>query len=112
MLTLDIAFDEGTDLSFKITECMLTRKSQHYKDFGTAFRSRLVPTISVPNRLILGVTDGTATFKGDITILGVLATAMVKFDPLFEIPPGTRDGSVIKQHSEAFEAVTWRPSIE
>jgi len=34
--------------------------------------------------------DGTATFEGDIGILGQLAALMVEFDPRFEIMPGTK----------------------
>lgn len=34
--------------------------------------------------------DGTATFEGDIGILGQLAALMVEFDPRFEIMPGTQ----------------------
>lgn len=56
--------------------------------------------------------DGTASFEGDIGILGVLASAMVDFDPLFEVLPGTRDELAIEPHSEAFQAVTGRPPIE
>ncbi len=47
--------------------------------------------------------DGTATFEGDIGILGKLAALMVEFDPRFQIMPGTKlpgDGSV----ADPFEA--------
>ena len=35
------------------------------------------------------IEDGTAKVEGDTTILGQLASAMVVFDPRFEIMPGT-----------------------
>lgn len=56
--------------------------------------------------------DGSATFEGDIGILGVLAAAMADFDPLFEGLPGTRDEPAIEAHSEAFQAVPGRSVID
>ena len=56
--------------------------------------------------------DGTATFEGDIGILGVLAAAMADFDPLFEVLPGTRDNSSEQPHSESFQAEIGRTVIE
>ena len=56
--------------------------------------------------------NGTAKLEGDPTMLGVLAQAMVDFDPLFEVLPGTRDPQHVEPHSDAFEAVTGLPAIE
>ena len=36
------------------------------------------------------IEDGTAKVDGDMQILGSLASAMVVFDPRFEIMPGTK----------------------
>jgi alkyl sulfatase BDS1-like metallo-beta-lactamase superfamily hydrolase len=46
--------------------------------------------------------DGTATFEGDIGILGQLAALMVEFDPRFEIMPGTKMRTELVDQ-EAFE---------
>lgn len=43
---------------------------------------------------------------------GVLAQAMVDFDPLFEVLPGTRDPPHVEPTSDAFEAVTGMPAVE
>jgi len=48
--------------------------------------------------------DGTATFEGDISILGQLASLMVDFDPRFEIMPGTKLRTDVAT-ADPFEAV-------
>jgi len=55
--------------------------------------------------------DGTATFEGDIVILGVLASTLVDFASLLEVLPGTRDEPAIEPHSEAFQANTGQTAI-
>ena len=51
------------------------------------------------------ITDGTAKFEGDITILAKLAATMVEFDPRFEIMPGTKARADDEKAADAaFEA--------
>jgi alkyl sulfatase BDS1-like metallo-beta-lactamase superfamily hydrolase len=50
------------------------------------------------------IKDGTAKFKGDVGILGKLASMMVEFDPRFEIMPGTKTLTAATDKSDAYEA--------
>lgn len=78
----------------------------------TINRSDLEQTMAGEKELEAQLADGTAQIEGDPTILGVLAQAMVDFDPFFEVLPGTRDPHHVEAHSDAFEAVTGLPAIE
>ncbi|MCA0871699.1 MBL fold metallo-hydrolase [Seohaeicola saemankumensis] len=78
----------------------------------TINRADLELTMAGEKTLDGQLADGTATIEGDPTMLGVLAQAMVDFDPLFEVLPGTRDPHHTEAHSDAFEAVTGLPAIE
>ncbi|WP_425043627.1 alkyl/aryl-sulfatase [Primorskyibacter sp. S87] len=78
----------------------------------TINRSDLELTMAGEKTLDAQMADGTAKLDGDPTMLGVLAQAMVDFDPLFEVLPGTRDPQHVEPHSDAFEAVTGLPGIE
>ena len=78
----------------------------------TINRSDLEPVMAGEKSLDAQISDGTAKLDGDPTMLGVLAQAMVDFDPFFEILPGTRDPHHVEAHSDAFEAVTGLPAIE
>ncbi len=78
----------------------------------TINRSDLEQTMAGEKELDAQLADGTAQIEGDPTILGVLAQAMVDFDPFFEVLPGTRDPNHVEAHSDAFEAVTGLPAIE
>jgi hypothetical protein len=49
------------------------------------------------------LSDGRASFEGDIGILGQLAALMVDFDPRFEIMPGTKSRTELPQ-AESLEA--------
>ncbi len=78
----------------------------------TINRSDLELTMAGEKTLDEQLADGTATLDGDATMLGVLAQAMVDFDPFFEVLPGTRDPKDAEVSSAAFEAVTGLPAIE
>ncbi len=78
----------------------------------TINRSDLELTMAGEKTLDEQLADGTATLDGDATMLGVLAQAMVDFDPFFEVLPGTRDPIDVEVSSAAFEAVTGLPAIE
>ncbi|WP_422037607.1 alkyl/aryl-sulfatase [Roseibium sp.] len=78
----------------------------------TINRLDLEPVMAGEKTLDAQIADGVATLDGDPTILGVLAQAMVDFDPFFEVLPGTRDPHHVEAHSDAFEAVTGLPAIE
>lgn len=75
-------------------------------------RSDLEPVMAGEKSLDAQIADGNATLEGDPTLLGVLAQAMVDFDPFFEVLPGTRDPHHVEAHSDTFEAVTGLPAIE
>ncbi len=78
----------------------------------TINRSDLELTMAGEKTLDAQIADGTAQIEGDPTMLGVLAQAMVDFDPFFEVLPGTRDPQHVEPHSNSFEAVTGLPAIE
>ena len=56
----------------------------------TINRSDLEQTMMGAKTLEAQIADGTATARGDVGVLALLAGTMVDFDPRFEIMPGTR----------------------
>ncbi len=58
------------------------------------------------------IADGRATVEGDPSVLVKLAGAMVEFDPLFEVLPGTKQGSVEVADAEPLQAVTGKIVVE
>ncbi|MEP4731948.1 alkyl sulfatase C-terminal domain-containing protein, partial [Parvibaculum sp.] len=108
--------DNGEKFLIELSNSTLTNVEGYLHDEAdlsmTIKRTVLETVMSGEKELEAQFTDGTATFEGDIGILGVLAAAMADFDPLFEVLPGTRDEPVIEAHSEAFQAVPGRTAIE
>ncbi len=78
----------------------------------TINRADLELTMAGEKTLDAQLSDGSAQIEGDPTVLGILAQAMVDFDPFFEVLPGTREPHHVEPHSDAFEAVTGLPAIE
>jgi alkyl sulfatase BDS1-like metallo-beta-lactamase superfamily hydrolase len=70
----------------------------------TINRKDLEQTMIGAKSLEAQIKDGTAKVEGDVSILAKLASAMVDFDPRFEILPGTR-GKEEVIHANAYEAV-------
>ncbi|MBO9433588.1 MBL fold metallo-hydrolase [Ruegeria sp. R13_0] len=56
--------------------------------------------------------DGRATADGDVSVLIKLAGAMIEFDPLFEVLPGTSTGPTEVAEAEPLQAVTGQVVIE
>ncbi len=75
-------------------------------------RSDLEMTMAGDKTLDTQLADGKAVIEGDPSMLGVLAQAMVDFDPFFEVLPRIPDPNHVESHSDAFEAVTGLPAIE
>jgi alkyl sulfatase BDS1-like metallo-beta-lactamase superfamily hydrolase len=77
----------------------------------TINRSDLEQTMMGAKSLEAQIKDGTAKVKGDVAILGRLASTMVDFDPRFEIMPGTMARTPVARH-DPYEAVTGAPVAE
>ncbi|MEM1361340.1 MAG: alkyl sulfatase dimerization domain-containing protein [Pseudomonadota bacterium] len=58
------------------------------------------------------IADGRATATGDVSVLVKLAEAMVSFDPMFEILPGTAQTTLEPRSEEPLQAVTGQVAIE
>jgi alkyl sulfatase BDS1-like metallo-beta-lactamase superfamily hydrolase len=56
--------------------------------------------------------DGRATAEGDISLMARLAGTMVKFDPLFEVLPGTATAPAEIAATEALKATTGQVAME
>ena len=108
--------DNGEKFLIELSNSTLTNVEGYLHDDPdlsmTINRTDLEIVMAGEKELEAQFADGTATFEGDIGILGVLAAAMADFDPLFEVLPGTRDEPVIAAHSEAFQAVPGMTAIE
>lgn len=78
----------------------------------TINRTDLEMTMAGEKALDDQLADGTAKSEGDLSVLGILAGAMVDFDPLFEVLPGTRRAHVDVPHSDTFEAVPGKVVVE
>jgi hypothetical protein len=57
------------------------------------------------------IADRTAKVEGDASVLKQLASAMVEFDPRFEIMPGTKSKTVVAQ-DDPYEADVGQPIAE
>ena len=113
---LGILVDNGEKFLVELRNATLTNVEGFVSDAPdltlTIDRADLELTMAGEKALDVQLTDGTAKLDGDPTMLGVLAQAMVDFDPFFEVLPGTRDPHHVEPHSDAFEAVTGLPAIE
>ena len=58
------------------------------------------------------IKNGTAKADGDVTILAMLASTMVEFDPRFEIMPGTKTPDGAAANADPYEAQPGRPIAE
>lgn len=58
----------------------------------TINRTDLEQVMAGPKSLVDQISDGTAKVEGNKEILNKLVSAMVVFDPLFEVMPGTTGG--------------------
>ena len=76
----------------------------------TINRSDLELTMMGVKTLDAQVADGTAKLQGDAKILKQLASAMVVFDPRFEIMPGTK-AAVVALNEDPYEARDVRQPI-
>ena len=70
----------------------------------TINRSELEQTMMGAKTLEAQIADGTAKVQGDASILKQLASAMVDFDPRFEIMPGTKAKGAKVAHANSYEA--------
>lgn len=108
--------DNGERFLIELSNSTLTNVEGYLHDDPdlsmTINRTDLEAVMAGEKELEAQFADGTATFEGDIKILGVLAAAMTDFDPLFEVLPGTRDTPADQVNSDAFQAVTGRTAIE
>jgi alkyl sulfatase BDS1-like metallo-beta-lactamase superfamily hydrolase len=77
----------------------------------TINRSDLELTMTGVKKLEAQIADGTAKVQGDASILKQLASAMVDFDPRFEIMPGTKAGGVVAKE-DPYEANERQPIAE
>lgn len=78
----------------------------------TINRTDLEMTMAGQKTLDDQITDGTATFEGDISLLGKLAETMVDFDPMFELLPGTKRGETKIAEADAYKAMPGAPIAE
>ena len=76
----------------------------------TINRSDLELTMMGVKPLEAQIADGTAKVQGDASILKQLASAMVTFDPRFEIMPGTK-GIAVAAKEDPYEARDVRQPI-
>jgi alkyl sulfatase BDS1-like metallo-beta-lactamase superfamily hydrolase len=77
----------------------------------TINRSDLELRMTGVKKLEAQIADGTAKVQGDASILKQLASAMVDFDPRFEIMPGTKAGGVVAKE-DPYEANERQPIAE
>ncbi len=77
----------------------------------TIDRSDLELTMMGKKTLEAQIADGSAKVEGDAGILRQLASAMVDFDPRFEIMPGTKAGGLVA-HEDPYEADPRQPIAE
>jgi alkyl sulfatase BDS1-like metallo-beta-lactamase superfamily hydrolase len=78
----------------------------------TINRTDLEMTMAGEKTLDAQLADGTAKSEGDLSVLGILAGAMVDFDPFFEVLPGTRMAQADVPHAGTFEAVPGKVVVE
>jgi alkyl sulfatase BDS1-like metallo-beta-lactamase superfamily hydrolase len=71
----------------------------------TINRSDLEQTMMGAKTLEAQIADGTAKLEGDASVLKMLASAMVDFDPRFEIMPGTKARETELAKANPYEAV-------
>jgi alkyl sulfatase BDS1-like metallo-beta-lactamase superfamily hydrolase len=86
--------DNGERFVVELSNATLTNIQGHTADDAdltlTVNRSDLERVMGGETTFEALLTDGRASFEGDIGILGQLAALMVEFDPRFEIMPGTK----------------------
>ncbi|TCR76720.1 alkyl sulfatase dimerization domain-containing protein [Rhizobium sp. BK376] len=78
----------------------------------TINRSDLEQTMMGRKTLEQQIADGTAKVRGDVDVLKQLASAMVDFDPRFEIMPGTKATSADLASADPYEALPGKAMVE
>jgi len=78
----------------------------------TIDRADLEQTMMGAKTLEAQIADGTAKVQGDASILKQLASAMVDFDPRFEIMPGTKAKGANVAHADSYEAIPRQTIVE
>ena len=78
----------------------------------TINRTDLEQTMMGAKTLEAQIADGTAKVKGDASVLKKLASAMVVFDPRFEIMPGTKARTTELTDASPYEAVPGKAIAE
>jgi len=71
----------------------------------TINRSDLEQTMMGAKTLDAQIADGTATVKGDVSVLKQLGSTMVDFDPRFQIMPGTHGAAAKVKQADPFQAL-------
>ncbi|MGR3661401.1 MAG: alkyl/aryl-sulfatase [Paracoccaceae bacterium] len=108
--------DNGEKFLIELANATLTNLPGFISDTPdltlTINRTDLEMTMAGEKTLDAQIMDGTAKADGDLSVLGILAGAMVDFDPLFEVLPGTRTVQVEVPHSDTFEAVPGKVVVE
>jgi alkyl sulfatase BDS1-like metallo-beta-lactamase superfamily hydrolase len=77
----------------------------------TIKRSDLEQTMMGKKTLEAQIKDGTAQAQGDLSVLAKLGSAMVDFDPRFEIMPGTKSLAAVP-HAESYQVEFGEPAPE
>jgi alkyl sulfatase BDS1-like metallo-beta-lactamase superfamily hydrolase len=77
----------------------------------TINRTDLEFTMTGTKTLEAQIADGTARVEGDPNILNKLASAMVEFDPRFEIMPGTKVAALVEKE-DPYEGDVRQPIAE